>query len=151
MVTWINRSSPPEVFLLKGVLKICRKFKRKYPWRSVISIKLRCNFIEIALHHGCSHANLLHISRTFFLRTPLVTLFLNKEVSMEILIIHLFDILYVLFSRCNHAKLKTFACLCLSTEWNSKFSSESISIRELSKIILTTALIMFVYLFIKLI
>ena len=29
------------------------------------------NFIEIALWHGCSPVNLLHIFRTPFLRTPL--------------------------------------------------------------------------------
>ena len=32
------RSSPPEVFLGKGVLKICSKFTGKHPSRSVISI-----------------------------------------------------------------------------------------------------------------
>ena len=37
----INRSSPPEVFLRKGVLKICCKFTGEYPCRSVISIKLQ--------------------------------------------------------------------------------------------------------------
>ena len=34
------RSSYPEVFLEKGVLKICRKFTREHPCRSAISIKL---------------------------------------------------------------------------------------------------------------
>ena len=34
------RSSRPEVFLEKGVLKICSKFTGKDPCRSVISIKL---------------------------------------------------------------------------------------------------------------
>ena len=52
------RSSPPEVFLRKGVLKICKE-----PLcRGMISINLLCNFIEIALWHGCSPVNLLHIS-----------------------------------------------------------------------------------------
>ena len=46
------RSSRPEVFLSKDVLKICSKFKGEHPCRSVISIKLQCNFIEIALRHG---------------------------------------------------------------------------------------------------
>ena len=32
------------------------------------SIKLLCNFIEITLRHGCSPVNLLHISRTPFLK-----------------------------------------------------------------------------------
>ena len=37
-----------------------------HPCRSVISIKLLCNFIEIALQYGCSPVNLLHIFRTPF-------------------------------------------------------------------------------------
>ena len=55
------RSSHLEVFLEKVVLKICRKFTGEHPCRSAISIKLLCNFIEIALRHGCSPVNLLHI------------------------------------------------------------------------------------------
>ena len=37
-----HRSSPPEVFQEKGVLKICSKFTGEHPCRSVISIKLLC-------------------------------------------------------------------------------------------------------------
>ena len=58
------RSSPPEVLLAKGVLKICIKLTGEHPYRSVISINLICNFIEITLRHGCSSVNLLHIFRT---------------------------------------------------------------------------------------
>ena len=36
------RNSPPEVFLEKGVLKICSKFTGEDPCQSVISIKLLC-------------------------------------------------------------------------------------------------------------
>ena len=50
---WRYRSSCPELFLEKGVLKICRKFTGEHPCRRVISIELLC-FAE-------------HI----FLRTPL--------------------------------------------------------------------------------
>ena len=60
------RSSPPEAFLGKSVLKICRRFTVKHSCRSVISIKLQSNFIEIALRYGCSLVNLLHIFRTPF-------------------------------------------------------------------------------------
>ena len=82
------RSSPPEVFLGKGVLKICSKFTGEHPCRSVISIKLLCNFIKIALRHGCSPVNLLHIFRTTFLRTPLEVCFykcmvLSKEIRNQ--------------------------------------------------------------------
>ena len=62
------RSSPPEVLLEKAVLEICSKFTGEHPCQSAISIKLQNNFIEIALWHGCSLVNLLHIFRTSFLK-----------------------------------------------------------------------------------
>ena len=58
------RSSCLEVFLRKGVLKICSKFTGEHPCRSTTSIKLQSNHIEITLWHGCSTVNLLHIFRT---------------------------------------------------------------------------------------
>ena len=61
----IYRSSSRDVFLGKGVLNICSKFTGENPCRSVISIKLQSNYIEITLRHGCSPVNLLHNSRTF--------------------------------------------------------------------------------------
>ena len=61
-----NRSSLPETFLRKGALKIYCKFTRELPYRSVISIKLLCNFIEITLRHGCSPINLMHIYKKSF-------------------------------------------------------------------------------------
>ena len=63
---FIGRSSHPEMFLGKAVLKLCSKFTGKHPCWSVISIKLLCNFIELLLRHGCSLLNLLHIFRTPF-------------------------------------------------------------------------------------
>ena len=52
------RSSHPEAFLGKGVLKIGSKFTGEHPCRSMIKM-----FIEITLRHKCS-VNLLHIFRT---------------------------------------------------------------------------------------
>ena len=51
------RSSHPEVFLRKGVMKIRSKFTGEHPCLSAISH-------EIALRHGYSPVNLLHIFRT---------------------------------------------------------------------------------------
>ena len=62
------RSNHSEVFLGKSVLKIGSKFTGEHPCQWVISIKLLCNFIEIALWHGCSPLNLLQIFRTPFLK-----------------------------------------------------------------------------------
>ena len=59
------RSCRPEVLLGKDVLKICSKFTGQYPCQSAIS---KSNFIEIALRHGYSPVNLLHIFRTPFLK-----------------------------------------------------------------------------------
>ena len=58
------KSSHLEVFLGNGTLKICSKFTGKHPCRSVISINLLCNFIEIALRHECSPVNSLFSFRT---------------------------------------------------------------------------------------
>ena len=57
----VFRSSHPEVFLWKGVLKICSKFTGEHPCQSAISIKF-----QIALRYGCSPVNLLHIFTTSF-------------------------------------------------------------------------------------
>ena len=62
----IFRRCAPEVLLGKGLLKICSKFTGEHPCRSMTSIKLLCNFIEIVLRHGFSPVNLLHIFRTPF-------------------------------------------------------------------------------------
>ena len=64
-----NRSSRSEVFLGKGVLKICSEFTGEHPCRSVISTKLLCNFYEITLRRGCSPVNSMHIFRTPFLKS----------------------------------------------------------------------------------
>ena len=84
------RSNPPELFLGKGVSKICSNFTRehpcgrlisitllcskyvgKHPCWSGISITLLCNFIENKLRYVCSPVNLMHTFRTTFFRTPL--------------------------------------------------------------------------------
>ena len=59
------RSSHPEVFLRKVVLKISSKFTGEHPYQRLIS---KSNFIEITLRHGCSPVNLLHIFRKPFSR-----------------------------------------------------------------------------------
>ena len=73
----IFRSSPPEVFLGKGVLKICTKFTGEHLCRSVISTKLHSSFIKIALRRRCSPVNLMHIFRTPFLKNTFEGLLLN--------------------------------------------------------------------------
>ena len=60
------KSSQPDVFLGKCILKICSKLTGEHPCQTAISIKLQSTFIEITLRHGCSPINLLHIFRTFF-------------------------------------------------------------------------------------
>ena len=67
----IDRSRPLEVFSGKNVLQICGTFTGEHPCRSVISIKVLCNFIEITLRLSCFPVNLLHISGHLFLWTPL--------------------------------------------------------------------------------
>ena len=62
----VNSQNSAEVFLGKGIMKICRKFTGEHPSRSAISIKLTCNFIEVALQHECSPVNLPHIFKKPF-------------------------------------------------------------------------------------
>ena len=71
------RSSCPKQLLGKGVLKICSKLTEEHPCRSVISIKLRGNFTEITIQHGCSPVNLLHIFRTPFTKNTYELLLLT--------------------------------------------------------------------------
>ena len=73
----IFRSSRPEVFLEKGVLKVRSKFTGEHHGRSAISIKLLCDFNEIVLRHGYSPVNLLRIFRTSFSRNTSGWLLLN--------------------------------------------------------------------------
>ena len=68
-----------DVFLRKVVRKIWSKFTGEHPCRSAISTKLLCNFIEIALRHGCSPVNLLHIFRIPFLKNTSGRLLLKKQ------------------------------------------------------------------------
>ena len=82
LIVKTNRSSRPEMFCEKGVLKICSKFTGEHPCRSAISIKLLCNFIEIALWYGCSPVNLPHIFRITFLKNTAGRLLL-KEIKVE--------------------------------------------------------------------
>ena len=75
------RSSHPEMLLGKGVLKICSKFTVEHPCQSAISIKLLCNFDDIALRHECSPVNLLLIFRAPFLKNTSGRLLLKIDTS----------------------------------------------------------------------
>ena len=63
-----KQKQPSRGVLSKRCSETCSKFTGEHPCRSVISIKLFCNFIKITLRHGCSPVNLLHIFRTPFLK-----------------------------------------------------------------------------------
>ena len=79
------RSSHPEVFLEKGVLKNMQQFTGEYPCRGAISIKLQSSFIEITLRHGCSPVNSLLIFRTPFSKnTSWWQLLLLIEITFDI-------------------------------------------------------------------
>ena len=43
--------------------------------------KLQSNFIEIALRHGCSPVNLMHIFRTLFYKNSYEEMFLGIPIS----------------------------------------------------------------------
>ena len=87
------------MFLGKDVFKICCKFTREHPYRSVISIKLLSNFIEITLLHGWSLVNLLHIFRIPF----------PKNTSEWLLLIFR----TIIFQKFCRWLLQNFLCICL--------------------------------------
>ena len=68
-----STSSHADVFLGKGVLKICNKSTGEHLCRSVISVKLQSNFTEITIQHGCFSCKFAaHFQNIFsFFRTPL--------------------------------------------------------------------------------
>ena len=70
----LQRCSWEKVFL-----QICSKFTGELPCRSATSIKLLCNFIRIAVRHGCS-VNLLHIFKTPFHKNTSAGLLLNVSI-----------------------------------------------------------------------
>ena len=104
------RSSHPEVFLEKGVLKICSKFTGKRPCQSAVSIKFLCKFIEIALWHWCSPVNLLHIFRTPFLKNTSGRLFLETFVTISFGSTRCRCVLSEHFHRCHHHYFIHFYC-----------------------------------------
>ena len=61
------RSSPPEVLLGKGVLKIdIQQIYRRTLMPKCDFNKVANNIIEITVRHGCSLENLMHFFRTSF-------------------------------------------------------------------------------------
>ena len=64
-------------------LKICSKFTGENPCRNAISIKLLGTFIKIALQHGCSPVNLLHIFRTPFFQNTFEWLLQWKAIFQD--------------------------------------------------------------------
>ena len=77
----------------KSVLKICSKFTGEHPCRSVISIKLLCNFIEITLHYGHSPVNVLHIFKTNFHKNTYGGLPLYISTFLNVCVINSIEIL----------------------------------------------------------
>ena len=73
------RSSRPEVFLGKVILKICRKFTCDFN-----KVAKKSNFIEIAFRLGCSPIDLLHMFRTPFPRNNSGWLLLELSEFTEI-------------------------------------------------------------------
>ena len=120
----MSRSNRSEVFLVKSVLKIRSKFRGEHPRRSVISIKLQNNFIEIILRHRCSPVSLLHIFRTHFTKNTSRWLLLHEvslvfEQAPWIFEMKLFfDLLFLLIQKLT---LLYFRYLLL---WTSCYSTE---------------------------
>ena len=82
-----GRSRPTELFLGKGVLKMCNKFTEKYQcWSMILPLKCdfnkQSNFIEIVLPHRCSPVNLSPIFKSPFYKNTSRELLLSGEKSV---------------------------------------------------------------------
>ena len=84
----IRQKQPPRGVLTNRCSENMHKFTREHPCRSVISIKLQSNIIEITLPHGCSPVNLLHIFRTPFPRNTSGWLLLIRRSTLYLSQIH---------------------------------------------------------------
>ena len=123
------------MFLRKRVLKKWSKLTgREHPSQSVISIKLQCNFFEIALRHGCSPVNLLHTFRTLFSKNTPERLLLNSSNMLLHLIIKPLD----LFNTISLSRTKTlvnnllphFSSVTLKYDTRLKWVNEQVLMKE---------------------
>ena len=84
MVAKSKRTEHPSIgVLIRRCTENMQQIYRITPMSMCDFTKLLCNFIEIALQHGCSAENLLHISRTPFPKNTSGGLLL-KEYSAKI-------------------------------------------------------------------
>ena len=81
-----SRSSRQEVFLVNVVLKISSKFTVEHHAEV---------WFKIALWHGCSPVNLLHIFKHLFLETPLISSFQRLHNNFKFFRIALLAILAI--------------------------------------------------------
>ena len=98
-VNVLYRSSQPEVFFGKGVLKICSKFLGEHPCRSAILIKL-----QIVPWLSCSPVNLLHIFRTLFCKRISGRLLPKIWVPIDLFIINHYCTLNIFYTTKNMFK-----------------------------------------------
>ena len=94
------QKQPSTGVLTKKYSENMQQIYKRTPMPKEISIKLFCNFLEIALWHGCSPVNLLHIFRTLFnentnggllltLGKSSMSIFLISRLILKLLIIYL--------------------------------------------------------------
>ena len=126
-----SRSSRPEVFLVKSVLNICNKLTEEHLCRSVISIKLLCNIIEITLRHGCSPVNLLHIFRTPFPRNTSGWLLLwfsarSLLILLQTTVQYFFSLLQCLVFICGYIKVRFILFVILWSHFYIRYYERSL-------------------------
>ena len=90
------KSSHAEVFLGKGVLKISRKFTGEHSCRSVISMMLLCNFIEITSAWVFSCKSAAYFKNTFSYEHLLVSASEIKKVWQYILASKIYKVFKIL-------------------------------------------------------
>ena len=77
---YFEKKPLPDVFFGKVALKVCTKFTGEHPCRSVISIKLLCNFNEITCRYEYTPINLPHIFRKPFSKNTMEGCFCTLKI-----------------------------------------------------------------------
>ena len=91
-----KQKQPSRCVLEEKYSENMQQIYRRTPMWKCDSIKLLCNFIEITLQHGCSHANLRHVFRATFTRNTSGELRLSKLTKLWWLLVEMWYHLAVL-------------------------------------------------------
>ena len=130
----LDRISSSEVFLRKGVLKICNKFTGEHPWRSAISrLYWNCTLSWVLACKFAAYFQNNFFQEHLWMVASGQSLFFNKAADLRpatLLKVRLWGIfLWLLRDFCEHLFLKNTSggCFCTLNEYSINYSTEALS------------------------